>query len=280
MWLPLLIVAAVGLCLGNVATWLELNFVNSSQFVSTTTDVLDQEDVRLALADRIVERLLEERPIANAVAGDAIERVVAGILGGERFQEILASIATQLHEMMVTGDRPTITIESRLLQVLVVAVARVIEPEQAVDLEFEDGTLEIELFAERDIPTIEPYIEVLRWTGFIASVIAIGLMALVIVLSDDRQVAVRRCGTTVVVSALLLFVAVPVVRVWMVSKVENASQETIIREFVTAFTVRLALQTGLLLLIGCLMMAYGYGLFARLVAQTAKPAQVQPVDQS
>ncbi|HYI14235.1 MAG TPA: hypothetical protein VEX37_02515, partial [Thermomicrobiales bacterium] len=230
VWLPLLIVAAVGLCLGNVATWLELNLVNSSRFVSTTTEVLDQEDVRLALADRIVERLLEERPIADAVAGDAIERVIAGILGGTRFQEILASIASQLHQMIMTGDRPTITIESRLLQVLVVAVARVIAPEQADNLEIEDGTLEIELFAQRDIPTLEPYIDVLRWGGFIASVIAIGLMALVIMLGDDRHAAVRRCGTTVVIAALLLLIVVPVLRVWMVSQVENASQETIIRE--------------------------------------------------
>jgi hypothetical protein len=282
VWLPLLIVAAVGLCLGNVASWLELNLVSSSRFVSTTTDVLDQEDVRLALADRIVERLLEDRPIANEVAGDALERVVAGILGGERFQEVLTSIATQLHHMMVTGDRPTITIESRLLQALIVAVARIIAPEQAGDLQISDEPVEIELFAQRDIPDLEPYISALRWGGFIASAIALGLMALVIVRSDDRRAAVRRCGTTVVASALLLLIAVPAVRVWMVGKVEDASQETIIREFITAFTVRLALQTGLLLLIGCLMMAYGYGLFARLSAQLAAPAPapVQPAERS
>jgi hypothetical protein len=135
VWLPLLIIAVVGMVLGNVASWLEINIVNSSRFVSTTTDVLDQEDVREALADRIVERLLAERPIADAVVGDQLEAVVAGILGTDRFQEILSSIATQLHHMLVTGDRPTITIESRVLQVLIVAVARAIAPEQAANLE-------------------------------------------------------------------------------------------------------------------------------------------------
>jgi hypothetical protein len=52
------------------------------------------------------------------------------------------------------------------------------------------------------------------------------------------------------------------------------------REFVTAFTIRLALQTGLLLLIGGAMVAYGYGLFARVSAQLAAPASIQPVEPS
>jgi hypothetical protein len=270
-WLPLLIIAAVGMILGNVASWLELNLVNSERFVSTTVGVLEQEDVRLALADRVVERLLEERPVIEVVAGDELEAIVAGILGSDRLLEVLSSIATQFHIMLTTGERPTITIDSRLIQLIVVAVARIVAPEQAADLEVEDGTLEIVLFEDRDIPTIEPYIDLLRWGGLIASVITLGLMALVIWRSDDRRIAVRRCGLTVVVAALVFLFVVPALRLWMTSKVENAAQEEIVTEFVTAFTVRLAFQTGLLLLIGCVMLAYGYGLFARLAPRRAAP---------
>ncbi|HEX5166524.1 MAG TPA: hypothetical protein VFV93_14065 [Thermomicrobiales bacterium] len=266
VWLPLLIVAAVGMLLGNVASWLEINLVDSSRFVSTTTDVLEQEDVRQAIADRIVERLLEEKPLVAAAAGDQIEAIVAGILGTDRFQALLTSIATQFHEMLVTGDHPTITIESPVLQLLIVAVARVVAPEQAADLQIDDEPLVIELFARRDVPSLEQPIRVLRWTGLIASVIALGAMAIVILRSDDRHSAVRRCGITVVVAGVLLLVVVPAVRIWMVGKVENASQETIVREFITAFTVRLAVQTGLLVLIGWVMIAYGYRLFAKLSA--------------
>jgi hypothetical protein len=230
--------------LGNVASWLEINLVDSSRFVSTTTGVLEQEDVRLALADRIVERLLEDRPMVASVAGDALEAIVAGVLGTERFRELLSSISTQLHHMLVTGEKPTITIESPVLQALIVAVARVVAPEQAADLRIQDEPVEIELFARRDVPSLEEQIRVLRWTGLIAGVIALGAMATVILRSDDRHLAVRRCGMTVVAAGLLLLVVVPAVRIWMIGKVENASQETIVREFVTAFTLRLAVQTG------------------------------------
>ncbi len=246
------------LLIGNLGAWVTWNIADTSNFVQTTREALAREDVREALATRIVDNVLPQNPIVRAAAGNSLVSAVTGFLGSGSFQAVSGSVATQLHQALVRGEHPSITIESRELQNAMSDVARNLTPIHVGGLMVEEGMLRIELFSGADIPSFAPEITFLRWVGVAAMVIGALLMTLPMFVRRDRW-SVGLAGLALVATSLLTFVLAPLVSSMIVQRIADPQARIVIAGIVDGFSTSLVRQTLVILLAGIALCLYGFG---------------------
>ncbi len=246
------------LLIGNLGAWATWNIVDTSNFVQTTRGALAREDVREALATKIVDNALPQNRIVRVVAGNSLISAVSGFLGSGSFQAVSGSVATQLHQALVRGEHPNITIESHELQTAVLPVVRNLAPEYASSLVAEGGTLRIELFSGADIPSFAPEITFLRWGGIAAMIIGGLLVTVPMFVRRDRW-SVGLAGLALVTTSLFTFLLVPTAS-WMVAQqVADPQARIVIAGLVDEFSTSLVRQTLVILLGGIALCIYGFG---------------------
>jgi len=185
-WRICIVLAAVLLFVGNLGLWAYRTTSDQTVFVDSTQKVFDREDVRNAVATKIVDRMLRDSPRILQGFRDTLVPIVAGMLKSAPFKGVLAEIVIQLHRAIVTGEPINVTISSPELQQMVVSVLQVISPADAATLAQDDATITFELFAHTDLPSYQRELQTLRWTGIIGGVAGLLLLALPLVVRRDR----------------------------------------------------------------------------------------------
>lgn len=257
-WWVCVALAVPLLLIGNLGAWVTWNIADTSNFVQTTREVLRREDVREALATRIVDGFLPQSPIVRMAAGNALVSAVNEFLGSGRFQAASDSVATQLHQALVRGGHPSITIESPELQTAVLAVVRNRAPIHAGGLTLEGGKLRIELFSGADLPSFQPEITFLRWGGIAAMIVGGFLMTLPIFVRRDRW-SVGLAGLALLATSLLTYLLVPVAEWLVVQQVTDPQARIVVAGIVDGFSTSLVMQTLVILLAGIALCIYGFG---------------------
>jgi hypothetical protein len=256
-WITCAVVAGILLFLANLQVWIYQNIVDTDTFVTTVSEVTEFESVREALSTRIVDRLFEDRPVLRVAVGEPVEAVVTGLLGTDAFHRILDGIARQLHQAITTGSQPSITIQSRELQLVVAAVARFLSPDEGSNLQFSDEGLVIELFRPGEIPSYESEIDTLHWLGIVAGILGIILLALPIVLRRDWW-SVRLAGLTILAIAAVTFFSVPVIG-WIVEgQARDDEGAEVLKSAFEAFSRPLLVQAVILVAIGAIVTAIAW----------------------
>lgn len=254
----LIVIATVLLVVANVAVWVNLSFVDTSRFVDTTVGLLQQESMRHAIAQKSVDALLADRPDVPTVAANAAVNGVTTLLDTAALQDALHTVASQLQPMVVTGERPTITIESRAAQALALALGAALPPNTAPAVERSDGVVTIELFSRRDIPSFEPYVRAIQWAGLLSIGIASVLLVLVVWGSPDWPLGLRRVAlalmSAAVVSAVII-IAVPLV---LPDRIPDASAQTIVVGVYRAFASQFLVQGVILFVAGAVAWFVGW----------------------
>lgn len=253
----LIVIAVAMLLVANVALWVNLSFVNTSRFVDTTAGILRQEDMRHVIAEKSVDALLADRPAARQLAGNAAVNGVTTLLGTTAFQDALRTIAGQLQSMLITGERPTITIESRPAQAIALAVAAALPPDQAPTMQTGGGELTIELFSRRDIPSLAPYVSAVQWAGIVAGVVGLGLLVLLAWGSADWSLGLRRAGLAVMGAAVVSALVIVVLLLVVLAQMPDASARTIVSGVYGAFASQLLVQDAIVFIMGAAVWAVG-----------------------
>src|SRR5690606_32978612 len=181
------------LFIANLEAWAYPSVADTSEFVETARSALGREDVREALATRAVEALFSDAPRLMAAIGDTVIAMVTGLLGSETFEALFAGVASQLQRAITRGETVAVVIESRDLQMVVLAVASILDPEGSENLVLDGGTLRIELFRAGTIPSYESEIAILRWAGIGAGLVGLFLLALPYAVRRDRW-SIRLAG--------------------------------------------------------------------------------------
>jgi hypothetical protein len=259
-WIVSVVLAAILLFFANVEVWAYRNIATTSTFVDTATNALEQEDVRDALATRIVDRLLEGRPLLQIAAADTLTSVITGVLGSDEFEVVLRGVATQFHQALTKGEQPSITIQSQALQLIIAAVVKQVAPDRLTDMHLEGGTLTIDLFTNKDIPSYESEIKILRWAGIGAGIVGLFLLALPAIVRRDRW-SIRLAGFALLGMTLVSFLLMAVNH-WLVrTQVDNEQAKTIISVMLDHFVRALVIQTGIIMVIAAVVILIGYAVW-------------------
>ena len=260
-WWVCAAVAVVFLFVANLGAWAYPNVADTSRFVGTTREVLEREDVREALATRIVAGLLVDTPRLQEAIGDTLTAIVTGVLGSDLFQVIFSGVATQLQLALIHGERLSIAIESPELQAIVRAVIRTLAPDQSGNLALEGDTLRIELFSDAALPSYEAEITILRWAGVLAGIAGLVLVALPYAVRRDRWSA-RLAGLALVSVAVMTFLVIFVANRIIDLQIDDQQLRTVISGITEEFFGWLIAQTFIVLFIGIGLCVYGFSLWS------------------
>jgi uncharacterized membrane protein YqjE len=219
-----LVLAALLLLLSAFAIWVNRVALNTEVFVDTSTELVEDDEIRGAVSTRAVDELyasvdvaalLEERlpdDFQNlsgpAAAGlrQASYQVVDRALERPVFQRLWAFSLEESHETLVQvleggGDRVTteegvVTLD---LRPLVLETAERIGIRDQVEDRLPADAGRIEVLRSDELDTAQSVFQLLKTLAWLLPLLAIGAFALAVWLAGDRRRALRRVGITLIV---------------------------------------------------------------------------------
>ncbi len=248
VWI-LVVLGALTLLLSAFAIWVNRVALNTDVFVDTSTELIQDDDIRAAVATRSVDELFESVDVqaeleeqlppdyqrlsgpASAALREASYRVVDRALRQPRLQRLWALTLENTHRTLVEvleggGDSVSTqegVVELNLELIILEAADRIGLRQQVADNLPEDvGRIEILRSDELDTAqSIVQLLEALAWVLPILTLLAFGLAAW---LSRDRRRAVRRIGFAILVTGIVGLIAVGVVGNYIVDSLVSETQ--------------------------------------------------------
>lgn len=231
-WIAL-VFAALLLLLSSFAIWVNRVALNTDVFVDTSSELLDDDAIRSAVATRAVDELYAEVDVASlledrlpndyqslsgpAAAGlrQASYQIVDRALERPAMQKLWAISLEESHRTLVQvleggGDRVStdegvVTLDLR--PILLDTAERIgLRDEVAGRLPADAGRIEV--LRSDELDTAQNVFQLLKTLAWLLPILAIGAFALAAWLAGDRRRALRRIGVTTIVVGVLGLVAV------------------------------------------------------------------------
>ena len=232
VWVHLLIVvAAVVLLVTATNVWVKRQMLDTDKWVSTSEQLLADEDIRAALSTFLVDELyssvdvgaaLEQRlpddfsglaaPVAAGLRGPAVE-IVDRVLGSEAALEVWSNANRRAHEtfLAVVRDetRPgtstadgTVTLE---LREIVVKLAERLGLSESTIEQIPEDVGSVVLLESENLAEVQDTVALIEWASIVLLVMIVALFATAVVLARGwRRVAIRHVGLAVLIDALLV----------------------------------------------------------------------------
>jgi hypothetical protein len=240
MWV-VLVLAGLLLLLAAFAVWVNRVALNTEVFASTSSSLLDDDEIRAAVANRAVDELFANvdvqaeieaqlpkdytglAGVATAGLRRASYEIIDRALEEPIFQELFKITLTESHETLVQvleggGDRVSTDegeVTLQLRPIIIEAADRIGLGEQAADnLPADAGSIVILRADELD--TAQNVFQLLKTLAWLLPLLALAAFAIAVWLAGDRRRAVRGVGITVVVVGLLGLVAANLTRNYLV----------------------------------------------------------------
>jgi hypothetical protein len=232
----LVVLAALLLLLSAFAIWVNRVALNTDVFVDTSTELIEDEEIRSAVATRAVDELFTSVDIqaeleeqlppdyqrlsgpASAALREASYRVVDRALQQPAFQRLWALSLEQTHRTLVDvleggGDRVSTEegIVSLDLEAIVLAAADRIGLREQVANNLPEDVGRIEILRADELDTAQSAAQLLKVLAWVLPILALVAFALAAWLSRDRRRLVRRIGLALVVIGVVGLLAVGVV---------------------------------------------------------------------
>lgn len=97
--------AAVFLLLAQGSAWVKNTVFNQSEFRSIAVTTILQQQNRDAIASRVVDVALQDRPVVKRLVGDRVTAFTSGLLASDFGERVLNGVTKKLYEY-VTNPRP------------------------------------------------------------------------------------------------------------------------------------------------------------------------------
>lgn len=272
IWRFLVVVAAALVLVGNAAVWVDRSLADRDAFVETAVEELEQEDARAEIAGEIVFALMGNQPLIYQLAREPAERAVNRLLATPALQPLLTVIAGDLYELVVEGRRRVITIGPAFLPPIVAAIIAAIGPGPAFG--FQGQQIEIEPFAQQDIPSLKRVIDPLQSVGLLCGIAGLVILAMSVVASRDRPRALRGVAIALVAVLVVTLLSIVPLRGLYLAQIDDETAHAITTDVLGAFTTDLIIQTVLILIAGAILFAISLWWSGAL----ARTPESQPVD--
>jgi hypothetical protein len=244
----LLVLASLLLFLSAFAIWVNRVALNSDVFVDTSTELIEDDAIRQAVATRAVDELFEsvdvqaeleaqlpadyQRLSGPATAGlrEASYRVVDRALQQPRLQRLWALTLEQSHRTLVAvleGDGSRVSTEEGVvtldLELIILEAADRIGLREQVEDNLPENVGRIEILRSDELDVAQDGFQLLKATAWVLPVLTLLFFGLAAWLARDRRRVVRRIGISFVLVAVAGLVAVSLVGDYIV---DNLVSET------------------------------------------------------
>ena len=231
VWVAL-VVAGFLLLLASFAVWVDRVALNTDVFVDTSSELIEDDAIREAVATRAVDELFESVDVQAEIEDRAPEDLhglsglaAAGLrqasyelvdraLAQPSLQRVWASTLEASHETLVQvleGEGGRVSTEGgvvtlELEQIVLEAADRIGIGDIAED-RLPDDIGRIEILRSDELDAAQDGFQLLKTLAWVLPLLTLGAFALVLWLAGDRRRAVRRIGVTVLVVGVLGLVA-------------------------------------------------------------------------
>jgi hypothetical protein len=235
------VVAGLLLLLSSFAVWVDRVALNTDEFVDTSTELLEDDAIRTAVATEVVDELFSSTDVESdiedklpedlkslsgpATAGlrEGSYQLVARALGQPRLQRLWALSLEQTHETLVRvleADDGTVSTEGGVvtldLELIVLEAADRIGLRSEVEDQLPADVGTIEILRSDELDTAQDSFQLLKTLAWVLPLFALAAFALGAWLSGDRRRAMRRIGITAIVVGVIGIVAANVVGAYVV----------------------------------------------------------------
>ena len=301
-----LVLAAILLLVASTTTWVRSQVLDTDNWVSTSSELLDEPEVVDALSRYIVDQLyaqvdiqseLEDvlpealQPLAGAAAAAVRQPAtegVAALLSTDRVQRLWAEVNRRAHTVLVgileddlkVVDTSDGTVTLNLGDVIKELGASLGLSENVLD-RIPDDAGEIVLIRSDQLAAAQRMVDVTKVVSTWAFIVVVALYALAIFLARDRRRAVRNSGWSVVGVGVLLLLLHRLALAYVVSMVELPTNEPPVRAAYRIASAMLVQMAWAGILIGVVVVAgalyAGPSRAATAVRRTLAPAwNVEP----
>ncbi len=242
-------VAGLLLLLSSFAVWVDRVALNTDEFVATSSELLEDEAIRTAVATQVVDELFDSVDVeaeiedklpedleslsgpATAGLREGSYQLVARALEQPRLQRLWALSVEQTHETLVRvleSEEGTVSTEGGVvtldLELIVLEAADRIGLRSEVEDQLPADVGTIEILRSDELDAAQDSFQLLKTLAWVLPLLALAAFAVGAWVSGDRVRAMRRIGITFLVVGVVGIVAANVVGAYVVGSLVSETQ--------------------------------------------------------
>jgi hypothetical protein len=264
------LVVVIGLLLvplADAAVWTRRELLPRGSFANLASEVLDEREVRDALAARIVDDLDREVGLSSD-AREVVEPAVRTGLATEEFRGVFRDATGALHDQLTGGDDRLLL---ELDGVLPIVRARVSGIDDDLADEIPDSLPGVTVLTQDELPTFFRAVDVVRRASLAFPIAAFVLLALAVAIARRRANVMIVVGIGVALIALVLAALVELGRDLLSDVVGSALDVDAFEAGYDVVMASFVIQTLALAVLG-VVTALGGGLLKFHQIRTARPS--------
>lgn len=236
------------------SVWFTNNVYDKDNFLTVTTQTLQSEEVRSAVAANVVERFSDNYPILGQVAGPTLNKIFLGILDSSLFDRIYTRVAESTYTQLTTNESTAVVINVKDATDFLMPLLQAKDPEIAARVE--NLPSEIVIIPDGQLPNISAAAGIIMNFGRALGLVGLGLVAYWIWREErGRAKLINNLSLTISLLSAFVFLSVSSLRDFVVSQTTSSSGQILAGELYDRFTVDLSNISILLFFAGLITVA-------------------------
>lgn len=264
-WVNILLIVFLSLLvtllvlMASTSYWLSANIYDADKFVETTVGVIQKEEVRTAIANEMVDQVLEGNPFFHVYFSEPVVSAISGFIGSSEVTPIFEKMAYRVHTLLTSPEPQGVSIDLsglkanvELLSTVLSAVTEAGIPE----LEIPD---EIVIIEKGSVPSVyRPTIGFVSFGPFaLLLAIIITVLMVIAVEAKERARVIEILGITIALGGIVFSGLIPSFQPMVITQFASPNTRFIAQEVYNIFSQDLIIRTSYVILVGVVIFIIG-----------------------
>ena len=252
-----IVAGCILLAVANVSLWATHTIFNPERFGALVTEGLQSDQATQAIAEEVVDHLLEDFPAVRAIAGPMAEELLAALLQRPLITPAIETVAAGANLVLTTDITDIIPLELQEIIPFVVGVVYAIDPDLAEQISAELTSSPLAILSPNELPNLRIASRVLPWFWPLAGLGAVGLFVAAIRWGPNRAKSMVYVGTGIAIIGGLMLLFVPAIRSASTGAITTSMGRIVVGEVVDTLLRGYAVQDVLLIIAGIIHVIEG-----------------------
>lgn len=246
------VIASLLLVIANSAFWINKNIFDTDNFTKIAVTSVTSESSRQAIANEVVDRALQDKPIVKQIAGPTAVKLVGSLLSTDQFTKVLEVSVSKLQVYLTSSDQQSIVLNlSGVKSVFGQVISLAGDANSNAEAKVNNVPDQIVLVNAENIPSFYKYGLVFLWLGPIAGILAIALLAYPYIRDRSRYYIIAATqGAMLIVVGYLCQLLGPLFKPPLLANIPSANSRVVVGNLYDAFIGSFNSQSLLLVKLG------------------------------